>query len=57
MPKQVGNQNSKSLLRQATFGSFTRASVIDRDEILLVNLFCTPSPAEPGATAPLASLS
>ena len=52
MPKQVGNQNSKSLLRQATFGLITRASVIDRHEILLVNLFCTPSPAEPGATAP-----
>ena len=55
MLKQVGNQNSNSLLQQATFGLFTKLSfVFVSNKTFCCGCFVPPSPAAPGATAPSA---
>ena len=57
MPKQVGNQNRKSLLHfwliHETIKLYRILTVafVD-DKIFLVRLFCVPSLAAPGTTAP-----
>jgi len=56
MPTQVGNQNSISLLRQATLAHssnfVTRSVFVSRHKIFLVGLFCAP-PAAPWGNCPL----
>ena len=60
--KQVGNQSSISLLRQAIIvGSFIKYRILTfqfvSHEILLVRLFCAPSPGATGRLCPRSAVS
>jgi len=58
MPKQVGHINSRSLLRWATFDSFSKFIKLNfgfvRHKIFLARLFCARRLLRPRATTPSA---